>query len=188
MPRSCGSKCVISSPRFLPRLFGACLILGEWDHHSVFFSHHSSKTQADFRTPPMFHGKIHGSQAIDRAGSISPALQVENLLPEERIPGIFLLASQALQNGWLGWSPWEMILFFLEKNQGIKILIWVLGDNVIVTILNGWFQILMSKIAGLLALSFEPYFGMSYVPVNRQVGEKRLTFLCPFWCGNILHS
>ena len=36
----------------------------------------------------------------------------------------------------------------------IKILIWVLGDNVIVTILNGWFQILMSKIAGLLALSF----------------------------------
>jgi hypothetical protein len=29
-------------------------------------------------------------------GSISPALQVENLLPEERIPGIFLLASQAL--------------------------------------------------------------------------------------------
>ena len=70
--------------------------------------------------------------------------------------------------------------FFLEKNQGIKILIWVLGDNVIVTILNGWFQILMSKIAGLLALSFEPYFGMSYVPVNRRVGEKRLTFLCPF--------
>ena len=66
----------------------------------------------------------------------------------------------------------------------IKILIWVLGDNVIVTILNGWFQILMSKIAGLLALSFEPYFGMSYVPVNRRVGEKRLTYLCPFWCGS----
>jgi hypothetical protein len=59
-----------------------------------------------------------------------------------------------------------------------------LGDNVIVTILNGWFQILMSKIAGLLALSFEPYFGMSYVPVNRRVGEKRLTYLCPFWCGS----
>ena len=57
--------------------------------------------------PPCFMGKsmVPGEDFPKKTKPLTGldpffvALQVENLLPEERIPGIFLLASQALQKG-----------------------------------------------------------------------------------------
>ena len=124
-------------PYFLPRLFGACLILGEIRSSlGFFFPTILVKHKLTSGPPPCFMGKIHGSrwrfsqehQAIDiwihfsGAAGGEPASRGKD--PRNLPAGLSgagakgMIGMIAMENkGLWGWSPWEMILFFWEKNQ-----------------------------------------------------------------------